>query len=146
MATHHQHRQAWDGVQALWIPSSMAPFSSCPQSLPTSEDPPGSSVHGILQARILEWVVISFSREWYVYVKLNLSFGKFFFKAREWGLFAFVGCFCLFVCLFSIYFIWLHRVFIAKRHVGSQFPYRRLNLHPLQILNHWTTREAPGGS
>ena len=25
--------------------------------------PPGSSVHGILQARILEWVVISFSRE-----------------------------------------------------------------------------------
>ena len=24
--------------------------------------PPGSSVHGILQARILEWVVISFSR------------------------------------------------------------------------------------
>ena len=25
--------------------------------------PPGSSVHGILQARILEWVAISFSRE-----------------------------------------------------------------------------------
>ena len=25
--------------------------------------PPGSSVHGISQARILEWVVISFSRE-----------------------------------------------------------------------------------
>ena len=24
--------------------------------------PPGSSVHGILQARVLEWVVISFSR------------------------------------------------------------------------------------
>ena len=24
--------------------------------------PPGSSVHGILQARILEWVVIPFSR------------------------------------------------------------------------------------
>jgi len=24
---------------------------------------PGSSVHGILQARILEWVAISFSRE-----------------------------------------------------------------------------------
>ena len=24
--------------------------------------PPGSSVHGIFQARILEWVVISFSR------------------------------------------------------------------------------------
>ena len=25
--------------------------------------PPGSSVHGILQARILEWAVIPFSRE-----------------------------------------------------------------------------------
>ena len=25
--------------------------------------PPGSSVHGIFQARILEWVVISFSRD-----------------------------------------------------------------------------------
>jgi len=25
--------------------------------------PPGSSVHGILQARILEWVAILFSRE-----------------------------------------------------------------------------------
>ena len=37
------------------------------QSYPTLYDPlddslPGSSVHGIFQARILEWVVISFSR------------------------------------------------------------------------------------
>ena len=35
---------------------------------PTLRDPmdcklPGSSVHGILQARILEWVAISFSRD-----------------------------------------------------------------------------------
>ena len=38
-----------------------------PQSCPTLSDtmdcsPPGSSVHGILQARILEWVAIPFSR------------------------------------------------------------------------------------
>ena len=37
------------------------------QSCPTLCDPmdcslPGSSVHGILQARVLEWVAISFSR------------------------------------------------------------------------------------
>ena len=37
------------------------------QSCPTSCDPmdwdlPGSSIHGILQSRILEWVAISFSR------------------------------------------------------------------------------------
>ena len=30
---------------------------------PMDCDPPGSSVHGLLQARILEWVAIPFSRE-----------------------------------------------------------------------------------
>ena len=39
----------------------------CPQSCWTLCDPmdcslPGSSIHGIFQARILEWVAISFSR------------------------------------------------------------------------------------
>ena len=29
---------------------------------PMDDSLPGSSVHGILQARILEWVVVSFSR------------------------------------------------------------------------------------
>jgi len=37
---------------------------SCPTLCdPVDHNPPGSSVHGILQARILEWVAISFSRE-----------------------------------------------------------------------------------
>ena len=31
---------------------------------PVDCSPPGSSVHVILQARILEWVAISFSRGW----------------------------------------------------------------------------------
>ena len=36
---------------------------SCPTLCdPVDCSPPGSSVHGILQARILEWVDISFSR------------------------------------------------------------------------------------
>jgi len=30
---------------------------------PMDHSPPGSSVHGILQARILEWVAIPFSRD-----------------------------------------------------------------------------------
>ena len=30
--------------------------------LPTPSSPPGSSIHGIFQARILEWVTISFSK------------------------------------------------------------------------------------
>ena len=36
---------------------------SCPTVCdPVDYSPPGSSIHGILQARILEWVAISFSR------------------------------------------------------------------------------------
>ena len=33
---------------------------------------PGSSVHGILQAKILEWVVVSFSNAWKWKVKVKL--------------------------------------------------------------------------
>ena len=33
---------------------------------PIDCSPPGSSVHGILQARILEWVAISFSKSTYI--------------------------------------------------------------------------------
>ena len=37
---------------------------SCPTlHEPMDHSPPGSSLHGILQARILEWVAISFSRD-----------------------------------------------------------------------------------
>ena len=48
-------------------PSLSLKWSEVAQSCPTLCDPvdcslPGSSVHGILQARILEWVTISFSR------------------------------------------------------------------------------------
>ena len=61
----------WLG-QSLWLCGSQqtvenSEFSSVAQSCPTLCDPmdcilPGFSVHGILQARILEWVTISFSR------------------------------------------------------------------------------------
>ena len=36
-------------------------LSRGPLSVPMDCSPPGSSVHGIFQARILEWVAISFS-------------------------------------------------------------------------------------
>jgi len=47
------------------------------QSCPTLCDPmgcslPGFSVHGILQARTLEWVAISFSNAWKWKVKVKL--------------------------------------------------------------------------
>ena len=38
-------------------------IQSCPTLCdPVDCSPPGSSVHGVLQARILEWVAISFSK------------------------------------------------------------------------------------
>ena len=43
--------------------------SEVAQSCPTLSDPmdcspPGSSIHGIFQARVLEWGAIAFSEEW----------------------------------------------------------------------------------
>ena len=39
-------------------------LQSCPTLCdPMDHGPPGSQVHGILQARILEWVAISFSSD-----------------------------------------------------------------------------------
>ena len=63
-------------IQLLWNSTTkMSPldykytseWSEVAQSCPTlcspmDSSPPGSSVHGIFQARILEWVAISFSR------------------------------------------------------------------------------------
>ena len=51
----------WACVQPLQLCPTLCDSMGC--------SPPGSSVHGILQARILEWVVISFSTcrvEWNV--------------------------------------------------------------------------------
>ena len=40
-------------------------LQSCPTLCdPIDDSPPGSSVPGILQARTLEWVAISFSNAW----------------------------------------------------------------------------------
>ena len=57
-------QEQWGGLP---FPSPMHKSESeVAQSCPTLSDPmdcslPGSSVHGILQARVLEWVAISFS-------------------------------------------------------------------------------------
>ena len=59
------------------------------QSCPTPSDPmdcspPGSSVHGIFQARVLEWVAIAFSKYICInlYIKINIKFNvyKFYIK------------------------------------------------------------------
>ena len=56
-------------VQPLWrtvwrfLESESEVAQSCPTLCdPMDCNPPGSSVHGIFQARVLEWIAISFSR------------------------------------------------------------------------------------
>ena len=54
------------GVNGLAAAAAAAAKSlqSCPTLCdPTDSSPPGSTVPGILQARTLEWIAISFSKE-----------------------------------------------------------------------------------
>ena len=71
MLLQHSLQQQWDDRQPRcpsadeWIRNQWT--SELAQSCPTLCDPmdcslPGSSIHGIFQARVLEWVAISFSR------------------------------------------------------------------------------------
>ena len=72
---HHRKERGIEPPLARDAPTSCSAksydilfFFDCAQSYPTLCDtmdcsPPGPCVHGILQARILEWVALSFSRE-----------------------------------------------------------------------------------
>ena len=81
-----------EGNWTLW-PFPMLPWAaaaaakslqSCPTLCdPTDSNPPGSSVPGILQARILEWAAISSSNAWKWKVKVkSLSHVRLF--ATPW--------------------------------------------------------------
>ena len=53
-------------VTILAAAAAAKSLQSCPTLCdPIDGSPPGSPVPGILQARILEWVAISFSSAWY---------------------------------------------------------------------------------
>ena len=73
-------------VYFKWLPAAAAAKSlqSCPTLCdPTDGSPPGSTVPGILQARTLEWVAISFSNAWKWKVKVkSLSHVRLF--ATPW--------------------------------------------------------------
>ena len=80
-------------------------FRSIPLCNPMDCSPPGSSVHGILQARMLEWVAIPSSRgsSW----------------LRDWTLISYISCTDSEVKLLSRVWLWSH---------GSQEPTRFLCL------------------
>ena len=62
---------------------------------PVDCSPPGSSIHGILQARILEWVAISFSRgssqprDW---TQVSCIAGRYFNLWATFNLYAKASC------------------------------------------------------
>ena len=59
-------------------------LQSCPTLCdPVDGSPPGSTVPGILQARTLEWVAISFSNEWKWKVKVK-SLSRAWLLATPW--------------------------------------------------------------
>ena len=58
---HRLVHEAWGHRVCVWV--CVLVTESCPTLCdPMGWSPPGSSVHGILQARILEWVAFPFSR------------------------------------------------------------------------------------
>ena len=62
----------WHPCPLLWPATTAKSLQSCPTPWdPIDGSPPGSPVPGILQARILEWVAISFSNAWKWKVKVK---------------------------------------------------------------------------
>ena len=55
-------QEYWSGVPLPFISTREVTQSCLTLCDPMDYSPPGSSVHGIFQARVLEWVAISFSR------------------------------------------------------------------------------------
>ena len=78
----------WTYKECLLLLLAAKPLQSCLTLCdPIDGSPPGSSVPGILQARILEWVAISFSNAWKWKVKdweTSLSLFTFLHWRRKW--------------------------------------------------------------
>ena len=67
------------------IAAAAKSLQSCPTLCnPIDGSPPGSPVHGILQARTLEWVAISFSNSWKWKVKVK-SLSRVWLLATPWA-------------------------------------------------------------
>ena len=57
-------------LQSMKVNSESEVAQSCPTPRdPRDGSPPGSSVHGILQARVLEWAASAFSNVWLILLK-----------------------------------------------------------------------------
>ena len=85
-------------LQCMKVGSENEVAQSCPTlSVPMDCNPPGSSVHGIFQARVLKWGAIAFSEECSrqcKYISLGLAENRWEISwfALGWGC---VSCVCL---------------------------------------------------
>ena len=75
----HYFTSMWDECNCVvvWVYNTAAAAAKSLQSCPTlcnpiDGTPPGSPIPGILQARTLEWVAVSFSNAWNWKVKVKL--------------------------------------------------------------------------
>ena len=77
--------RATRGDPSVWIVAAAAKsLQLCPTLWdPIDSSPPGSPIPGILQARILEWVAISFSNSWTWKVKVK-SLSRVLLLAIPW--------------------------------------------------------------
>ena len=103
---------------------------------PMDCSPPGSSsVHGILQARILEWVAISFSkgsswpRNW---TRISCLVGRFF---TIWATREALYCFC-----FTFFFFWPQGMWDLSSPTRN---WTHTSYIGRWSLNHWTSWAVP---
>ena len=72
----------WNIYYTIYAAKSL---QSCPTLCdPMDCSPPGFSIHGILQARTLEWVAISFSNAWKWKVEKVKSLSRVWLLATPW--------------------------------------------------------------
>ena len=73
-------------LQCMKVKSESEVAQSCPTlSDPMDCSPPGSSIHGIFQARVLEWGAIAFSEDNSSFIEYDCKYSPLQFIGRVWG-------------------------------------------------------------
>ena len=98
-------------------------LQSCPTLCdPIDGSPPGSPIPGILQARTLEWVAISFSSAWKCSLPGSSIHGIFQARVLEWGAIAFSECRILELHKIYTIFFPCWTIFPPNGNLLSNFP------------------------
>ena len=80
-------RKGRDGRQSQFAAAAAKSRQSCPTPSDTMDcSPPGSSIHGIFQARVLEWGAIAFSRASLVWGNSGMCLLRVLVELESWRL------------------------------------------------------------